>query len=70
VKEPTTTSVFITIVKVEEISCTVHIRGVQFENVLVPYGKLKAGQKFTATMTKDGFDVRFDGWEKLPPQHV
>ena len=69
-KEPTTKSVFITIVKVEEISCTVHIRGVPFENVYVPYPNLKSGQKFTATMTKDGFDVRFDGWENPSLRHV
>ena len=69
-KEPTTQRVTITIVEVTDVGCTVITRGERFEDVYVPYGKLKAGQKFTATMTKDGFDVRFDGWVKLPPQHV
>jgi hypothetical protein len=64
VKEPTTERVTITIVEVTDVGCTVITRGERFEDVYVPYGNPKAGQKFTATMTRDGRRTTFDGWER------
>ena len=59
------------IVEVGRFGCTVRVGATIYEDVVIPYPKLKQGQRFVATVIKGSHGrVRFERWRQASPNNI